>query len=126
MDNLNNHETNIQTEACCDDRSQLGAATALGYEADAARFAARLITAHVKSSATTTSDSDGQPAASAGIMFDGCETSCTGFDCPSFKGVAVRELARWVTSPLAAKQPTLKARATKVLAASAAAVWYVV
>lgn len=91
----------------------LGAATALGFEADAARFASRLITVHVKPS------TPGGPP----VLSDGCETSCTGFDCPSFKGVAVRELARWLKSPLATKQPALKASVTKVLADSAAAVW---
>ena len=65
-----------------------------------ARFAARLTAAHVK------------PATPGGspVLFDSCETSCGGFDCPSFKGVAVRELARWLASPLAEKQPALKAR----------------
>ena len=93
---------------------QLGAATVLGNEADAARFATRLSTAHVK----PTDSASGSP-----VLFDGCEVSCTGFDCPSFKGVAVRELTRWIKSPLATKLPTLHASAKKILANSAAAVW---
>lgn len=92
---------------------QLGAATSLGYEIDAARFAARLMVAHVKPA-----DVGGPP-----VLSDGCETSCTGFDCPSFKGIAVRELARWARSHGAVKQPQLKATAAKVLSDSAAAVW---
>ena len=57
------------------------------------------------------------------MLSDDCDTSCKGTDCPSFKGVAVRELARWVQSPAAAQHPVLKASAARVLSNSAAAVW---
>ena len=57
------------------------------------------------------------------MLSDDCDTSCKGTDCPSFKGVAVRELARWVQSPAASQHPVLQASAAKVLSKSAAAVW---
>ena len=57
------------------------------------------------------------------VLHDTCESSCSCCDCQSFKGVAARELARWLKSPLAARRPALRARAAKVLADSAAAVW---
>ena len=91
----------------------LGAATALRYPADAARFATRLASAHV-----TPSAQGGVP-----VLSDGCEASCTSFDCPSFKGVAVRELGRWLKSPLASAQPKVKAVVKKLVTDSALAVW---
>ena len=91
----------------------LGAATVLGHGADAARFASRLTTAHVK---------NGSPAGPP-VLYDNCEGSCSCCDCQSFKGVAARELSRWLGSPLAAQHPALKASAAQVLADSAAAVW---
>jgi predicted alpha-1,6-mannanase (GH76 family) len=65
----------------------LGAATALAnatsapaYSRDAARFAGHLVLVQTRDR----------------ILFDGCEGQCTCCDCQSFKGIAVRELARWV------------------------------
>lgn len=90
----------------------LGAATALGHDADAARFATRLATAMVAPSI------DGAP-----VLHDACEDSCDCCDCQSFKGVAVRELHRWLGSSLSLHHPTLRDNVTRVLSDSAAAVW---
>ena len=91
----------------------LGAATTLGHGVDAARFARRLATAQVV------------PAAPGGspVLHDGCEARCGDIDCASFKGVAARELSRWLASPLSPLWPKLRARVADVLAGSAAAVW---
>ena len=85
----------------------------LGYDNDAARFAHRLATVQVK------------PASPGGppVLHDSCEDSCNCCDCQSFKGVAVRELDRWLKSPLAARRPELQRSVATVLANSAAAVW---
>ena len=87
----------------------LGAATALGassnssaaaavYAADAARFAYHLVHKQTK----------------GGVLFDACETRCSSCcDCQSFKGIAARELARWLQA-----QPAPAAPAPSVLPAS--------
>jgi hypothetical protein len=143
----------------------LGAATALGYPADAARFARRLATAYVpvpvpapvpppragvrsmelqvlsgtpelarplsKVAAVAPNRATQRAAVPDGgaVLRDSCEDSgCTSCcDCQSFKGIAARELVRWLNSPLAtyggARGAELRAAVTKVLADSAAAVW---
>ncbi len=62
----------------------LGAATVLGHAADAARFASHLVMNQTVGA----------------VLFDGCETSCECCDCQSFKGIAIRELARWLRSSI--------------------------
>ena len=62
----------------------LGAATVLGHAADAGRFASHLVMNQTVGT----------------VLFDGCETSCKCCDCQSFKGIAIRELARWLRSPI--------------------------
>ena len=85
----------------------LGAATVLGHARDAARFARRIIDAETR---------DG------GVLFDTCEGNCACCDCQSFKGVAIRELSRWLRSPLAAPSE-LVADVRRAINASANAVW---
>jgi hypothetical protein len=138
----------------------LGAATALGHPADAARFARRLATAYVpvppprtgvrsrelqvlsenlglarpfsEVAAAAAPNRATQRAAvpdGGAVLRDSCEDSgCTSCcDCQSFKGIAARELVRWLNSPLAtyggARGAELRAAVVKVLADSAAAVW---
>ena len=93
----------------------LGAATVLGeatghkqYTRDAARFANRILEAE---------------STSGGVLFDTCEQHCGCCDCQSFKGVAIRELSRWLESHLSSSVPTVVARARQVVNASARAVW---
>jgi endoglycosylceramidase len=87
----------------------LGAATVLGHARDAARFARRIVEAETRN---------------GGVLFDTCEQSCGCCDCQSFKGVAIRALARWLRSPLAASSaPAVVAGATRTVNASATAVW---
>ena len=95
----------------------LGAATALAnatgspaYAADAARFAKHLV--------------EKQTELKLGrVLVDSCdwgESPC--HDCSQFKGIAYRELGRWLRSGLGSSS-TLQDRVRTLLDGSAAAIW---
>jgi len=90
----------------------LGAATALGHARDSARFVGRIVM---------------DQTTPGGVLRDSCECSHSlkALDCQSFKGVAIRELKRWLESPVSseAEDPALVAAAARVVKASAQAVW---
>ena len=86
----------------------------LQYAADAARFASHLVSSQ-------TEQKHGR------VLVDSCdwgETPC--HDCSQFKGIAYRELGRWLRSPLAAastERLLLKQSVHRLLHDSAALVW---